>query len=109
MKKKKYYFLVLVMFYETIHINATKYIRVLICVIYTIIDNYVCIDYLAYQSKKLSDICIYRKYFGGSFNRFLGIGIPDLVINLLPCHSFMKIMIGSTRTPGTLSVILYGS
>ena len=38
--------------------NGTKYLRVLSCLIYAIIGNYVCIDYLACQSKKLSVICM---------------------------------------------------
>ena len=42
------------MFYETI--EDEKYYIVLSCVIYTIIKHYVCIDYLACQSKKISEI-----------------------------------------------------
>ena len=38
--------LTLLMFYET-RKNPKKVFKVLICVIYTIISNYVCIDYLA--------------------------------------------------------------
>ena len=63
---------------------------VLGCVIYTIVDNYVCIDYLAWQSKKLSDICINRKYLEKSFNKFLGIGISYLLMKLLLCRGFMR-------------------
>ena len=29
---------------------------------FTIIDNYACIDSIYFQSKRLSDICIDRKY-----------------------------------------------
>ena len=42
------------MFYDTRAENIAH--RVLSCVIYTIIKNYVCIDYLASQSKNLSEI-----------------------------------------------------
>ena len=42
--------LAFIIFYETIAYN--KAYRVLSCVIYTIIKNYVCIDYLACQSKQ---------------------------------------------------------
>ena len=45
--KKKTRVLELLMFYETISENIAY--RVLSCVIYTIIKNYVCIDYLACQ------------------------------------------------------------
>ena len=41
--------LAIVMFYETSHKNATKYFRMLSCVIYTNIDNYVCIDYIPFH------------------------------------------------------------
>ena len=44
------------MFYETGADNPNKYYRVLCCVIYSIIKNYVCIDYLAHQSNFLSEI-----------------------------------------------------
>ena len=42
--------LVLLMFYET-RKNPKKVFKVLSCVIYIIIINYVCIDYLASESK----------------------------------------------------------
>ena len=65
-KKKNARVLALVMFYETRNKNVTKYFRVLICVIYTIIENYLYIYYIACQSTKSSDICIDRKYLGKS-------------------------------------------
>ena len=43
--------LALIMFYETRSDNPKKYFRVLGYVIYSIIKIYVCIDYLACQSK----------------------------------------------------------
>ena len=43
----------------------------LICVIYSIIDNYVCIDYLDCQSKKLSVICM-DKISGQEFYQIHG-------------------------------------
>ena len=41
--------LALLMFHDTRGENPDTSFRVLICVSYTIIKNYVCIDYLAYQ------------------------------------------------------------
>ena len=90
MKNNNTCVLALVIFYETRHKNATKYFRVLSCVIYTIIDNYVCICYLACQSKKISVICMDRKYLEIFFNKFLGVGIPYLLVKLFFCHGFMK-------------------
>ena len=61
-KKKNICVLALLMFYETKHKYETKVFIVLSCVIYIIIENYVCIENIACQSKQLSDICIDRKY-----------------------------------------------
>ena len=46
----------LVMFYDNITKYATEVYRVLGCVLYSVIDNYVCIDYLCCQSKLIIDI-----------------------------------------------------
>ena len=46
------------MFYETKHKNTAKIFIVSYCAVYAIINNYVCIDYLACRSKKLSVMCI---------------------------------------------------
>ena len=64
------------------------------CVIYTIIKNYVCIDYLDFQSKTLSEIPV--GFGGGSkheekgFDKILGVGIPYLLMNLMSCHEYLK-------------------
>ena len=47
--KKNTSVLALIMFHETIGKKPRKAFRLLSCVIYTIIENYVCIDYLACQ------------------------------------------------------------
>ena len=47
--------LALLIFYETRN-SPKKDFKVLSCVIYTIIRNYVCIDYLDFQSEQLSEI-----------------------------------------------------
>ena len=44
------------MYYETRADNPNKSFKVLSCVICTKIKKYFCIDYLACQSKKLSEI-----------------------------------------------------
>ena len=84
----------IIIFYETRSDNHKKAIRVLSFVIYSIIKNYVCIDYLDFHSKQLSETTVGFK--GGSqhgdkhFDRILGIGIPDLLMSLLYCHGFLK-------------------
>ena len=64
------------------------------CIIYIIISNYVCIDYLACESRKLSEIPVGN---GGGYNRgnknynkILGIVIPCLLMNLMSFHGFLK-------------------
>ena len=47
MNKTKTRVLALLIFYDTRAYNPKKYFKVLSCVICTIINNYVCIDYLA--------------------------------------------------------------
>ena len=48
----------LVIFYEIGKTNPRKMFRVLSCVIYTIIDKYICIDYLGTDKLKISDLKI---------------------------------------------------
>ena len=48
--------LALVVFNEHGTFNPRKMFRVLSCVIYTIIDRYVCIDYLGTETKKISEL-----------------------------------------------------
>ena len=68
--------IVLVIFYETKTKNPIKVYRVLSCVLYFIIYNYVCIDYLWCHSKKLSIISSDKISEEASCNGLLGIGIP---------------------------------
>ena len=46
----------LVVFYDLGDTTPRKLFKVLSCVIYTIIDRYVCIDYLGTEIKKISDL-----------------------------------------------------
>ena len=63
------------------------------CVIYTIIKNYVCIDYLACQLKQLIEITVSYKEGSKkreSFDIILGIGITDFLMNLMSFHGFFE-------------------
>ena len=55
------------------------------CVIYTIISNYVCIDYLASESKKLSELPVGSgggyKHEEKRYDKILEIWIPDMLMN----------------------------
>ena len=78
------------MFYESKKDNPIKIYRVLSCVLYSIIDNYVCIEYLCCHSKTLSVISYDKIFEEASYNGLLSIGIPKVLINLLYFHGFMK-------------------
>ena len=60
------------------------------CAVYTRKDNYTCIDYMSCQSTKLSEISSNPNFKDTSFNLLLGIGIPELLLNLVSCNGFMK-------------------
>ena len=71
-----------------IWVNETKK------VLTSLIKNYFCIDYIACQLKKLSEIPVGygRGYKHGDkkIDRILVIVIPDLLINLMSCRRFLK-------------------
>ena len=74
--KKNTSIMALTMIYENSEKNTKTVCRVLRCVVYTLIDNYVCIDYLSCKSKTLSAISCNPTFKYTSFNTLLGIGIP---------------------------------
>ena len=78
------------MFYETKRKNIIKVYRVLSCVIYSVIENYFCIDYISCHSKTLIVISSDKIFEEASYYGLIGIGIPSLLINLVSCHEFMK-------------------
>ena len=64
--------------------------RVLSCVLYSVIENYACIDYLCCQYKTLSSISSDKISEQASYNILLGIGIPEVLMNLVSCHGFVE-------------------
>ena len=70
--------------------NPIKAYRVLSCVLYYFIENYVCIDYLCCHSKTLSVISSYKVFEQASYNILLGIIIIEVLMNLVSCHGFME-------------------
>ena len=80
----------LITIYTNVGKDTRTVYRVLSCGAYALIDNYVCIDYLPCQSKTLCGISSNPKFKEISFNLLLVIGIPELLLNLLSCHGFMK-------------------
>ena len=88
--KKNTYIMELIKIYENIGKDTKPVYIVLSSIVYTLIDNYVYIDYLSCQSKKLCDISSNPIFEERSFNLLLGIGIPELLLNLVSCHGFTK-------------------
>ena len=86
--------LALVFFYELGNINPTKIFKLFSCVIYTIIDRYVCIDYLGTKKKKISELrlgcTLQSKHDSRDYDNLFGIGIPDILLNMLSCHGFLN-------------------
>ena len=79
--------LALIVFDELGNINPRKMFKVLSCVIYTIIDRYVCIDYLGTEKKKIRELrlgyTLQIKHDGMDYDNLFGIGIPDILLNML--------------------------
>ena len=70
--------------------------RVFSCVIHTTIRNYVCIDYLGYDKSKLSVLRLgvtgRYTHLDNEYDNVLGFGIPDILLNLLPCQVFCTML-----------------
>ena len=66
--KKKTCVIAPVIFYESRETNPMKVFRVLSCVLYYVIENYVCIEYLCCQFKTISVICYDKIFTNMSYN-----------------------------------------
>ena len=77
----------LIMIYEQGQNQTEKRFKVLSCVIYTMIDKYVCIDYLCTLKNKLREIKVnhanLNKHEDQDYNNLFGIGIPDILMNIV--------------------------
>ena len=86
--------LALVVNYELGNINPRKMFKVLSCVIYSIIDRYVCIDYLDTEIKKISELnlgcSLKTRHENKDYDNLFGIGIPDIFMNMLSCQGFLN-------------------
>ena len=58
----------LVIFYKNIAKNPTKVFRVLSSVLYYVIENHVCIDYICCQPKTLRVVCCDKMFASMSYN-----------------------------------------
>ena len=90
MREKDTCVIAIVILYETKTKNPTKVYRVLSCVLYSVMYNYVWIDFLCCHSKTLSVISSDKIFEEASYNDLIGIGIPEVLMNLISCHGFTK-------------------
>ena len=89
MLKKNTSVMAIIMICENNGKEKRKMYRVLSFVVYSLIENCVCIDYLPCQSKILCGISRNPTFKETSLNLLLGIGIPELLLDLVSCHGFM--------------------
>ena len=75
MIKKDTFVIVLILFYDSKLKNPIKVYMVLSFILYSLINNYVCIGYLCYQYKTLNRIHSARIFKQTSYNILLCIGI----------------------------------
>ena len=77
----------LIIIYDHGRYSTIKMFKVLCCFVYTIIDKYVCIDYLCTENKRLSELKIgnslISRHEDKDYNNLFGVGIPDIVIKLV--------------------------
>ena len=90
LKKRNTCVMAQIIIYENNGGNVKKVYIVLSCVVYSLMDIYVCIDYILCQSKNLSSISSKPIFERTSSNILLGIGISKLLLNLVSCHGLMK-------------------
>ena len=57
-------------------------------VIYAIIDNYICIDYLGLFQYKWSKHD--NNFENTKFNNVSGLGIPEILMNIISCYGCSK-------------------
>ena len=83
--KKYALFLSLIIFYD----NMTSVVyKVIVSIIYSIIDDFLCLYYLDKLQQKLSD---FEKKFENYFNDLSGLDIPEILMNIMPCYGFSKV------------------
>ena len=73
------------MFIENIKNTISK---VLSSVVYCIMESYACDDYLCCQQAKLH--VDNKGVENKTFNDISGIGIPELLMNIISCHRFVN-------------------
>ena len=63
--------------------------KVIGCVIYSFIEYFICLDYLGIQK----NVSAYDKKFENKFSGFSGLGITEILMNIISCPGFSKLTI----------------
>ena len=74
-----------VIFYEK---SNTLMYKVIGPVINNIIDEYICLDYLGLLQENVSKHD--NNFKNAKFNYFSGLGISDILMNIMSCHGFVN-------------------
>ena len=94
LKRRNTRVIALIMICELGSYSTKKVFKVLSCVVYTMIEKYVCIDYLCTLNKRLIEIKIgttfLHKHDDKDYSNLFGIGIPDIFMNMVSCHGFIN-------------------
>ena len=64
--------------------------KVLSSIVYCIMDNYICFDYLCCPVTKLHVTNKEQEFENRTYNAVSGIVIPELLMNIISCHGFMS-------------------
>ena len=83
LNKNNTHIIKLILFYEH---RENMFFKVLGFVIYGIMGKYVCLKYLFIQHDKLSSND--RSFHDSTFEYLSGIGIPEVLMNIISCHCF---------------------
>ena len=86
---KKYTYVIELNFFMILEKNSIKVSNMLSFVIYSIIEKYVCVEYLCFHYRTLCVISYEKIFKQAIYNGFLGIGIPGVLMNLVYCHGFV--------------------
>ena len=85
LRKENTLVLSFLMFYEE---RKNMIFKVLSSVVYCITKNYACADYLYFPQTQLH---VANKGFENiTYNDISGIGIPELLMNIISCHGFVS-------------------
>ena len=96
--------LLLMMFY---HNRTTAVYKVIWSVIYSFIDDFMCLDYLVVLQNKLS--AYNNRFEKAKFNDLYGLGITEILMNIILCNGFKnwQYQQGLLHVPVLLFLIIF--